>query len=40
MTIGKKLFAGFLGVLIILAATVVISYIQIQTICSSYEFYN
>ena len=32
MTIGKKLFAGFLGVLIILAATVAISYVQILTV--------
>ena len=36
MTIGKKLFAGFLGILIILAATVAISYIEIQTVDKTY----
>ncbi|WP_223881929.1 methyl-accepting chemotaxis protein [Niallia endozanthoxylica] len=37
MTVGKKLFAGFFGVLIILAATVVISYIELKSVDNNYS---
>lgn len=36
MTISKKLFAGFISILVILAITVVISYIQIKSVDATY----
>ena len=36
MTLGRKLFAGFFGVLLILAATVAISYVQIKSVDNTY----
>lgn len=36
MTLSKKLFAGFLGVLVILAAMVAISYVQIKSVDDTY----